>query len=434
MCASRRVRRVALVHWKIPPTVGGVESSLVDLAAVARWLGYETAVISGEREPTETLFPSVELHYSPALDVQLISSGNTSRGDFLQHLGKLVGSLRPDIVHAHNLDQFWLGPLTALTALREKYRYRLCHTFHLPKSMPGATNHLVRWDSHHAVSTFIARHVQSGVGIIPTVSHLPVDTSRFAPRRSPLTDDAVSILHPGRMCPGKGFLYSIVMLRALVENGVPAKLVVTDPRSIVDWTRTHEPYRRTVARAARELGVANRITVVHADWSMMPSLYNDADIVVHPSALKESLGMVPLEAMSCERPLVCSGRGAVMETVIDGVTALVCDVARPASMLQHVRTLVADRATARAMGQAARRHVQHNFGLSRFGSVLEGLYEGRTTGLPYPRSSLPASRSTRGREERTFTRRSRTQLDGQDQPGLGDPDPPAPAGRPTIPT
>ena len=80
------VRRVALVHWKIPPTVGGVESSLVDLAAVVRSLGYGTAIISGEKAPTEEFFPSVELVYSPALDVQLVSRSRAARDAFLQHL------------------------------------------------------------------------------------------------------------------------------------------------------------------------------------------------------------------------------------------------------------------------------------------------------------------------------------------------------------
>lgn len=371
-----RARRIALLHWALPPTVGGVESGLVDLITVLRSNGAQIIIVSGEKNPSTELFESVELHYSPALDLQLIRGGKAVDESLLCDFAKLLGFLQPDLVHAHNIDQFWLGPLRVLTELRKRYSYRLCHTYHLPVGLPGAESYLTVWNSHHAVSEFVAHEVQSRTGIKPCVLHLPVDSFRFVPQSDPLTHDVVRILHPGRMHPGKGFLRSISLLQCLIEDGVPAELVITDPLAIVDWDTTQNSCRRSVARAAVESGMADRITVVNADWRTMPSLYGSSDIVVHPSELRESLGIVPLEAMSCGIPLVCSNRGGAMETIVHGVTGFLIDIARPEALVHRVRALIADPDAARAMGQAARRHVRENFGFSRFRHGLEKIYNG----------------------------------------------------------
>ena len=62
-------------------------------------------------------------------------------------------------------------------------------------------------------------------------------------------------------------------------------------------------------------------------WSQedLPKLYAKADIVVAPALWQEPFGIIPLEAMSCRRPVVASRTG--------GHVVSVCDAACTAHLL-----------------------------------------------------------------------------------------------------
>ena len=46
--------RIAHLHWAFPPTTGGVESHLYDLARLQVARGHHVTVVTGEPEPTST--------------------------------------------------------------------------------------------------------------------------------------------------------------------------------------------------------------------------------------------------------------------------------------------------------------------------------------------------------------------------------------------
>lgn len=82
-------------------------------------------------------------------------------------------------------------------------------------------------------------------------------------------------------------------------------------------------------------------------------VYQSCDAVVVPSRL-EGFSYVALEAAACGKPVVASRGSALPEVVRDGVTGLLCPVDDVAAFASAVRTLGADPALARAMGQAGR--------------------------------------------------------------------------------
>ena len=89
---------VALVHWTLPPTVGGVETHLVNLANSYAKMGVKVIMVSGERLPLMGVFPGNVAFYCH---------------DDLRHpldhpkvpgsLGCLLSSLNAQIIHAHNI-------------------------------------------------------------------------------------------------------------------------------------------------------------------------------------------------------------------------------------------------------------------------------------------------------------------------------------------
>ncbi len=102
-------------------------------------------------------------------------------------------------------------------------------------------------------------------------------------------------------------------------------------------------------------------------------ILSHASVFVCPS-IYEPLGIVNLEAMACEAPVVATATGGIPEVVEDGVTGLlvpfepVADASRApadparfaADIASRVNELLADPTRARAMGQAGRaRAVAH---------------------------------------------------------------------------
>ena len=99
--------------------------------------------------------------------------------------------------------------------------------------------------------------------------------------------------------------------------------------------------------------------VSQASLDDVRQLLTHARVFACPSVY-EPLGIVNLEAMACEAPVVASAVGGIPEVVVDGVTGLLVDYdpADPAALetglADAINALVADPARAKAMGRAGR--------------------------------------------------------------------------------
>jgi len=130
---------------------------------------------------------------------------------------------------------------------------------------------------------------------------------------------------------------------------------------------------------ARSLGLEEQI-VFHRSIaeSQRRALLSRCLCVVN-TAEHEHFGYVPLEAMAAGRPVVAVNNGGPAETVVDGVTGLLC-AAAPAAFAHALARLVADPVAAAQMGRAARDHVAARFSKAAFGARLEQLI-GEESGL-----------------------------------------------------
>lgn len=112
-----------------------------------------------------------------------------------------------------------------------------------------------------------------------------------------------------------------------------------------------------------------------------------ADVFVCPS-IYEPLGIVNLEAMACETPVVATRTGGIPEVVADGVTGLLVpfepgdDVTREpadpaafaAAIAERVNLLLHDPARARAMGVAGRARAVERFSWRAVAEDVAALY------------------------------------------------------------
>ncbi len=103
-------------------------------------------------------------------------------------------------------------------------------------------------------------------------------------------------------------------------------------------------------------------------------LYSHAAAFVCPSVY-EPFGVINLEAMACEAPVVASGVGGIPEIVEDRETGLLVPPGRPDDLARAIVSLLNDPTRARAMGAAGRRRVEAHFTWARVAERTERLYD-----------------------------------------------------------
>ena len=100
-----------------------------------------------------------------------------------------------------------------------------------------------------------------------------------------------------------------------------------------------------------------------------------SDLLLHPAA-GEPLGLVLLEAMALERPVVGFRSGGLPEVVADGETGLVVPEGDVVALAEATATLLADPARRRQMGAQGRRRAREQFDSRRTARRFESLYAG----------------------------------------------------------
>lgn len=368
--------RVILMHWTLPPTVGGVETHLVDLAAGLAEAGASVTLISGEERPDESLFPSnVEVLHEPALS-QAAARDVTLRSVEALSMQRRLVSLEPDVVHAHNLFPLAGRDVAiALEALSRRTGAALIHTSHSEWEPKPGTLRASAWNSLLSVSIFLSQRLYKYMHWVTTVTRPPVDSARFHTESNILDGGQIRLLHPSRLIEEKGLRLSINLLGELVREGVDASLTLTDPPSTFDLSGHNHRLRAELQLLVAGRGLADRIKFVSPSLREMPHLYDQSDIVLYPSLFQEPYGLVPLEAMSSRRPVVASAVGGMVETIRHGETGLLVRSGDSLSLLNAVQRLLDDHDFARRIGETGRKHVQDNYGLMSFCECLMNLYE-----------------------------------------------------------
>jgi len=125
------------------------------------------------------------------------------------------------------------------------------------------------------------------------------------------------ILTVGRLVPRKGHPYLIKAVKQLVDEGRDIRLV------IVGWG----PDKEILLKLAEGIDFEIKSGLSEAD---VDAEYQKADIFVLPSITddqneKEGLGMVMIEAMSFDLPIVAYSNGGVVEVIINEESGLLVE-------------------------------------------------------------------------------------------------------------
>lgn len=194
------------------------------------------------------------------------------------------------------------------------------------------------------------------------------------------------LLYLGRLVERKGVDTVIESLTGLPDTEL---LIAGGPDPA---TLDADPECRRLQAAARRHGVAERVRLLgRVCRQEAPRLIRSADVLVS-MPWYEPFGIVPLEAMACGVPVVTSGVGGMLDTVVDGVTGLHVPPADPSALTGALTLLLAAPARRRAMGRAGAARAAAHFGWDRVAELTEDVYRQLTTG----RAVVPASGITMG--------------------------------------
>jgi glycosyltransferase involved in cell wall biosynthesis len=372
--------RIGMVHWTAAPSVGGVESYLADLVRALRRRSVEVTLITstspGRLRGALATCPVVE---TELLDPHVARKGSGSAA-YRRALHRFLrGAVRDhglEIVHAHNMQMFNPAVTYEVVSLRSDGAVSgVHHTAHSFPSGPVARA-MDGFDVSYAVSDCVARRWRAVLKRTAVeVLYLGVDTSRFRPVTVDAPDGGpVIIVHPARLVADKGANLSVRMLARLRAEGVDARLVLTDTPETADAAGVLDTHRAAIRTLIDDLGLTPHIRMVTVPFGRMPALYQRADVVVYPSVGPEPLGLAPLEAMSCARPVLVSRNGGMRETITHGATGLTFPSGNAEAFTERARELVANPAAARRLGANGRRRVLARFSIDRHADAMVARY------------------------------------------------------------
>ncbi len=390
---------ICQTHYAFYPTTGGVESHLVDLCAELVQQGHEVHALVGslEGEPTESEMEGVHVHRRDLFNPEIARERKKANGldeetvwpelqkDILETYRRFALEHEIDVIHAHNFHHFLPEYGLALTALRREGIPTFL-TIHEVWSEFICEDLLRRteWDGIITVSEHVREEIREQAPHLDNVRLIyhGIDTENlFTPENtSPKWADKLGlherpvIIHPARMLPWKGVLYSVHAMLGIRERFPEAVLIVTDTEDIVDWIDELRGYKESVLQLIADSKLEANVITQPFPYLELPWVYNHCDVVIYPTIGEEPFGLVPVEGMACGKPVVVSRSGGLPESVIDGETGYIIPKKDVSALTERICLLLDEKGLAESMGQKGRERATKAFSRDRMAREVVELF------------------------------------------------------------
>ncbi|HEV8586631.1 MAG TPA: glycogen synthase [Methylomirabilota bacterium] len=376
--------KALLLTREYPPHIYGGAGVVVDqlTKALKRRMGVEVRCF-GERKPTDD---GVTVRGYTPWDRLKAVNGEPRFAPALETLSINLAMARDavdaDVVHAHT----WYADMGGLW-IRTLHRIPLIVTLHSMEPLRpwkadqlGSGYLLSSWIEKTAVEAadrviavsakmrddILAHFACDPARVVVIHNGIDPDLFRRTERRDHLDRLGVKppyVLFVGRITDQKG-IFHLLEAAKLLPAGVQVVLCASAP----DTPEIEERLRRAVAAMPNVLWINEMVK-----HEVVTQLYSHAAVFCCPSVY-EPFGLINLEAMACETPVVASGVGGILEVVVDGETGLLVPPARPEALADALRRVLDDPALARRMGRAGRARVEAQFSWASVAERTERVY------------------------------------------------------------
>jgi glycosyltransferase involved in cell wall biosynthesis len=366
------------------PDIGGQCVYVRELSRHLAKAGHKVRIYTRDRDDGK---PKRE-QFSPGTTVVRVPcgpSGFIPKEDLAPYLPEFTDRIRKEltgneILHSH----YWDGGSVA-GALRNRHRW--FHTTHSIGKLKRAAlpdGERYRYDERIRIETETYRGCDRVVALTEAEKHqihelydvpadriavIPpgIDTQVFTPatdkkatrRALGLPEETAIVFSLGRLDERKGFdLFLEAAGHVAERDDLPPMLFVL---SAGDGSTQEAAEREKLERIVK----AHSLTEVLRWLPVLPEkdiprYYGAADVFVLPSRY-EPFGIVMLEAMACEIPVVATNSGGPATVIEPGVTGLLVDPTDTEALADALATLIRDPDKRRKYGRHGRETVEENY-------------------------------------------------------------------------
>src|SRR5258706_1319706 len=361
--------KIALLTEKYTPDIGGLAISTGRLARLLSSAGHRVRVFA----PTSSL-PASEKRTLASDDVSITRLGMHKRADdtLVDWFELLVEEHKResfDILHGYFLPQAgfvatYAGKylnIPSVVSIRgndiERAAFDPSKFSHVMYALQNAN--AVTTNASELVKktkTFMDREVI----LIPN----GIDAERFKPMQKNIAladglgltarvhKDALFIGFVGELREKKG-LKTLLTGYAQINKKRPTSLLIVGEVRPGDGKNTFEKIKSSILTA----NIVVTGTISHKD---IPAYYSLMDIFVHPS-LRDGMPNALLEAMACEKPIVATPVGGIMDVIKDNENGKIVPVNDIDALACAIDQLLEDEGLRKRLGKAARIKIMQEF-------------------------------------------------------------------------
>ena len=364
---------------------------MLAISAELEKAGHEVAIVFGKKGD-RTLdnsgrkaiqVPYIEDHYP------------STNGAMLKQLESVVRQEKPDLIHIHNIRNGDVVKTCASLAVTVRHvqdpsfvcftHWKLLPNFDLctdPLGFKCIRRGCLR--TREGIEALYRKHRE--IQAHKNVSRILVSSQyvKWMLEQLSIPGDKIDVIHPftglpkirhdsvsdenivlfvGKMHPIKGADY---LLRALSKVDTKYKAIFAGEGE----------YLESYKALAQKLGIDKNVEFI--GWVPLERLteyYTKCSVLVVPSIWVETFGLIGIDVMSHEKPVVAFDVGGIPDWLTDNETGFLVKRADIDSMAEKITLLLQDKALSKKMGTAGRLAVEHGFTSDVYIKKLLKIYE-----------------------------------------------------------
>ena len=383
--------KILMLTWEYPPrVVGGISRVVYDLSHRLIKDGHDVTVVTyrdGEvpyyeddkgvkvyRVDNYMIQPNNFIDWILQLNFNMVEKAS----QIIAEQGKF------DVIHAHD----WLVANAAKT-LKHSFDIPIVATIHATEAGRNSgirepnqkyindTEWMLTYEANEVIvnSNYMKSEVQrlfglpfEKINVVPNGVNLNKFTGMdrdYTFRRRYAMDNEKIILFMGRLVYEKGIQYLIEAMPKVLNSYHDAKLVIAGKGGMLDELKAQADY----------LGISNKVYFAgYMNGKDVERMYKAADISVFPSTY-EPFGIVALEGMLAERPIVVSDAGGLGEIVEHGVTGMKSYCGNPNSIADSILELLFNPELCDNIVKKAKTKVKENYNWQKIAQDTHFTYQ-----------------------------------------------------------